>query len=253
MRPVVLVTGASGGIGAEFARQLAGQDFDLVLVARSTSRLQELADRLQREYAVSAMVLTADLSTPDGRDSVAEYIRGAAGLTGLVNNAGFAVPEPFVSQPFSSHQSMIDVHITAATMFCHAALPGMNRLARENANAPAPFIINVASVAAFAGAGIYAAAKLYQVNLSRRLARDNRAAVRVQALCPGYTRTGFHSTEAYRDSGYADKIPGFWWLTSPYVVRTSLRQLRRPVRRVVCVPSLRYKAAVLLTKMGVRQ
>lgn len=326
MPDTAVVTGASSGIGEQYARQLAARGYDLVLTARRAQLLHELGDELRQRAGVTVEELSADLTVPRDRDRIAERIRQLriAGQFGvLVNAAGFAVPKAFSEQPYSNHQAMIDVHISAVTQFCHAVADGggddvegqivgslgsgrrvadpaaesssagesagsggsggsgepaggsaadaagaaagaaasaSSTTSSAAAGAAPPAIINVSSAAAFLGTGIYCAAKLYQINLSRRLARDLRPRrIRVQVLCPGFVHTGFHSTPAYRDSGFREKIPGPLWLTSEYVVHISLRRALRPRRALqfphspVCIPALRYKLIVLLAKLGLRQ
>ncbi|MFW5801286.1 MAG: SDR family NAD(P)-dependent oxidoreductase [Spirochaeta sp.] len=272
---VALITGASSGLGAEFSRQLAAMGWDLIITARRVEKLQEIADRLHRQYDAAVEVVQADLANADDRSKIAEKIRTTANLNVLVNNAGFAIPEPFVEQDLANHQAMIDVHISAPTEFCHAAVPGMSLVPGG------AVIINVASVAAFVSTGIYSAAKLYQINLSQGLTRELQSGrseaapptarrkgtvpnqgsrIRIQALCPGFVHTGFHSTQAFQGTDFKEKFPSWLWLTSDFVVKASLRHAGLGKKRgmfrsgsIVCIPSLRYKLIAALGRLGLRQ
>ncbi|THB64621.1 MAG: SDR family NAD(P)-dependent oxidoreductase [Spirochaetaceae bacterium] len=261
-----LITGASSGLGAEFARQLAQQGWNLILVARRKDALQAIADELSEAYGVDVHVLAADLAEIHGREAVASMIAGRPVCPRLViNNAGFSIPAAFASQPWENHQGMIDVNITAMTQLSHALAKRIqedhDRMDQDHVLAavqPVPSLINVASVAAFAGVGLYSGAKRYQVLLSRRIARQMAGRLAVQALCPGFVRTGFHSTEAYSGSKLPGRVPGFMWLSAGFVVRKSLAHIRRQQRRAasgkagrpVAVPSWRYALLVRLARLA---
>jgi short-subunit dehydrogenase len=137
-----LITGASSGIGEAFARRLAADGYDLVLVARREARLRELAAALERGHAIRAGVLVADLAGPVDLGRVEQAVSGTGDLTLLVNSAGFVTFGTFADLDISRHLDMIGVHVIAAVRLAHAALPGM--LARGRGG-----IINVASFGAF--------------------------------------------------------------------------------------------------------
>ena len=239
-----LITGASSGIGAAFARRLARQGYHLILVARRESRLQELAGTLQQQYHATAEILVADLSLPEGVRRIEERIEGqiCAGqsLDLLINNAGFGTYGRFTEVSADRHADMINVHVTATVRFCRAALPLMLKQGRGA-------IINVASVAAFfplPGNAAYAASKAYLVTFSEALQREVAGSgVKVQALCPGFTVTEFHGTPEY--AGFdRSEVPKVLWMQSEAVVLASLRSLRR--NQVVCIPGWKYRALVSL-------
>ncbi|TDD86406.1 SDR family NAD(P)-dependent oxidoreductase [Actinomadura rubrisoli] len=235
--PTAFITGATAGIGAAFARRLASDGFDLVLLARDAERLERTAAELHGRYAVRAETLRADLSAEEGLAAAEERVRGDVDL--LVNNAGFGNKGVFLDVPVSDELTMLRVHCEAVLRLTHAALPGMLERGRGG-------IVNVASVAAFATRGTYGASKAWVVNFSQGVAADiaPRAGgrVRVMALCPGFVRTEFHERAQMDMSG----VPDFMWLEQDAVVGTALRDLRRGVQ--VSVPSAQYKAIVGLTR-----
>lgn len=232
-----LVTGASSGIGAEFARQLAAQGYDLLLVARREERLSALAAELRARHGIQAEALAADLSADADIARVEQRIAAHGQITLLVNNAGFNVPGPFTKIPFERALEMIQVHVVATMRLTRAALPGM--VARGGGA-----IINVSSGAALVplpGTATYNATKAYLNMLSECLALEvGRKGVVVQALCPGFTHTELTELEALKQAGI-DRLPRWMWQTSDAVVAASLRALRQP-GRVVVVPGLHNRA-----------
>ncbi len=233
-----LITGASSGIGAAFARQLAMQGYGLILVARRGDRLLELAGKLANN-AVPIKTLTADLTVDADLQQVEDLIASSEALDLLVNNAGFSFSGPFTKNPFERHAQMIQVHVIASVRLAHAALPAM--MARQKGG-----IINVASVAAFIPWGnvTYNATKAYLVAFSESLQADvHHSGVRVQALCPGFTVTEFHDSPELASIRRVP-LPGFLWLNADYVVQESLKALDR--NKVICIPGLPYRLIVAL-------
>ena len=195
-RPLALVTGASSGIGRAFARRLAREGRDLVLVARRADRLAEAAEDI-RSIGAQAEILVADLASREGLARVeARCARGD--LSMLVNNAGFQVYRPFLELDPDLAESQIQVHVTTIVRLCRAVLPGMVERGRGS-------IINVSSMLAFS-AGLdapflpkratYAATKAFVNVFSEILAAETAGTgVKVQALCPGVVRTEFHDVD----------------------------------------------------------
>lgn len=234
-----LITGASSGLGEEFAQQLAAKGFNLVLVARRFDRLQALAEELSTQNNIQVQVLAADLSTDEGVRIVEEVIGKSNDLSLLVNNAGFGVSGGFWGAALEKHLAMIHVHINAAVRLAYAAIPGM--VSRKHGG-----IINVSSISAFLPmrSTTYSASKAYLVNFSQALDFElHNTGVHTQALCPGFIYTEFHDTTEFEDFERS-KIPGILWLKSSYVVRYSLKCLEHG--HVVCVPGLIYKLAHFL-------
>jgi short-subunit dehydrogenase len=232
--PTALITGATAGLGAAFARRLAAESCSLVLVARDATRLAEVAGQLKLRYGVSVEV-PADLSTDDGLAKVESRIRDGVDL--LVNNAGFGHAGRFPDVPAADEVRMLKVHCEAVLRLTLAALPGMRERDRGA-------IVNVASVAAFFTRGTYSASKAWVVNFSESAAAEvGNPRIKIMALCPGFVRTEFHQRASMDTSG----IPGFLWLKADDVVRAALRDLAMGKR--VSVPDLRYKAIVSVGRL----
>jgi len=235
-RPLALVTGASAGIGAVFARRLARDGYGLILVARRADRLAEVA----REVG-SAEILAADLTVEDDLRRVEARIAEARDLELVVNNAGFGVMGRFYQKPLDGFVKMHELHVMAAMRLTHAALRGM---AERNKGA----VINVSSVAGFIqspGAVCYNATKAWMTSFTRGLNLDLRSAgsaVRVQALCPGFTYSEFHDVISMDRT----TIPKWMWCSAEEVVDASLKGLA--AGKVVVIPTLKYRAIVTLTK-----
>lgn len=240
-RRTALVTGASSGIGAVYARRLGAQGYDLILVARREERLKELAEELERSHGVEAEVLAADLSEEAGLRKVEERIARAGNLEFLVNNAGFGTRGLFFRTGTEEQDRMHRLHVLATVRLSHAALPGM--VARGKGN-----VVNVSSVAGFGqspGNASYCATKAWMNSFTEGLYLDLAAArspVKVQALCPGYTLTEFHQAMGIG----RDHVPAAWWTSAEDVVDASLRGLARG--KPVVVPGWRYKFYVCILK-----
>jgi short-subunit dehydrogenase len=242
-RRVALITGASSGIGAEFARQLAGQSYDLVLCARRTEKLVELGAQLEASRGVRCESLTADLSEETGIASV-EFRLRSGGIDLLVNNAGFGIGVGFAEADLVGQQAMISVHVLAPMRLMHAALPSM--VERGSGG-----VINVSSLAAFVslpGNAGYSATKAYLMRLSRAVHYEVRGrGVTVQALCPGFTVTEFHDSQARAKQ--APRAPRFLMGPASAVVRDSLRAFE--AGGPLCVPGWINKLAYWTAKLGV--
>jgi hypothetical protein len=232
-----LITGASAGMGAEFAGQLAAVGTNLILVARRLDRLEELARGLREKHAVAVECLQADLAAPEGIERVERRIADTETLDLLVNNAGFTGGKSFVERGTTVHMGMVQVHVATTVRLCRAALPGM--IARGRGA-----IINVASIAAWSAFSgpMYSGTKAFLVMFSENLQSELLGTgVRVQALCPGMTHTEFHEV-ANIDKAI---VPKPFWMTAEEVVRISLRRLGRGV---VCIPGWKNKAIAFLMR-----
>jgi short-subunit dehydrogenase len=232
-----LVTGATAGIGASFARQLAQRGHDLVLVARDAARLESSAQQL-RTCGVQVEVLPADLGDDAGCARVEQ--RCAAGVDVLVNNAGLGTKGDFHEVDLEHEEQMLRVNVRAVMRLTHAALPAM---VTRGSGA----IVNVSSVAGFAPgarAVTYSASKAYVTNFSESLHLQYvERGVKVLALCPGFTRTEFHSRLDMDISG----VPERMWLDADAVVAAALTDLDRG--RSLSVPGAQYKAIVAATRV----
>lgn len=238
-RPLALVTGASAGIGAVFARRLAAAGHDLLLIARRRERLEQLARDIQTRHPVTAEALPADLAEEPGLKLVEDRILASPNLSLLVNNAGFGARGMFFDSPVEVQDRMHRLHILATLRLTHAALRVMRP---RNRGA----IINVSSLAAFfitPGHTSYSATKGWINSFTEGLAKELKAAgsaVRVQALCPGFTYTEFHDVMG-TDRG---EVHPRLWMQPEAVVDASLKALRQG--RVVVVPGRFYAAAAML-------
>jgi short-subunit dehydrogenase len=221
-----VVTGASSGIGEAFARRLAREGYNVVLVARRREKLDALAEDLKKRHAVNAQSVVADLSNEDDINRVADMLTEfseAGKLDLLINNAGFGTTGNFINQPMKDQNAMINLHVTATMRLTRAALPGMIKQHRGA-------IINVASIAGWfplPGNVNYSATKRYIITFSEALQTEMMdSGVFVQALCPGFTYSEFHDTAPYRNSGFRrDSTPPFMWQTADQVVMASLNSL----------------------------
>ncbi|MGO4679033.1 SDR family NAD(P)-dependent oxidoreductase [Microbacterium sp. 2MCAF23] len=232
--PTALITGASAGIGAEFARQLADRGADLVLVARSEDALQALAAELGARHGVTVEVLVADLAVEQDVDRVARRIADTGRpIDVLVNNAGFGLPLHFADNDVADEVRHLRVLVEAPMRLMHAALGVMRGRGGR--------IINVASSAGFISRSTYSACKAWIIGFSR-WANDEYASdgVTVTALCPGFVHTTFHARMGL--AAGEEGVPSFMWLDAPYVARQGLRAAARG--RSVVIPSLRYKAMI---------
>lgn len=193
-----LITGASGGIGLEFVRICAREGYNMILVARSTEKLQQLKTTIEPGQKLAVTVLPADLADPTAPAMLAQQV-AEAGITVdvLINNAGFAGYGLFVEQDIQQQLAMMQVNMLALTHLTHLFLPGM--LHRKAGN-----ILNVASTAAFVPGplmAVYYATKAYVLSFSEALANEVKGSgVSVTALCPGPTASGFQARAAMEES-----------------------------------------------------
>lgn len=229
--PLALITGSSAGIGRSFAEALARRGYDLILVARSTARIEALGRELSEKHRIRAEAWTADLSSDAGREDVAARIAALPRLDLLVNNAGFATTGKLVKIPLDPQMEMLRLHVLAPMRLCTAALP---RMIEQGAGG----IINVSSIAGFLyGPGNlnYSASKAYLTSFSLGLQTEVGAAgIRVQALCPGFTHTEIHDEMPH----VKKQIPAWLWMNSDRVAEISLHQLEAN-GPVICVPGKR--------------
>ena len=234
-----LITGASAGLGSEFARQFAAQGCNLVLVARNRTRLQETARGLERRYGITAEVLPADLTDDAGVAAVVERLSDPQRPVGiLVNNAGIGLLHNFEDNHILEEKKHLKLHCETAMELTHAALKCM--LERGGGR-----IINVASIAAFLPRGTYSAAKAWLVSFSRWANLTYRPrGIKVTAVCPGFTHTEFHDRMGM-DKSIA---PSWAWLNAERVVREGLADNERG--KAVSIPSKRYKAVAAVARVA---
>jgi short-subunit dehydrogenase len=233
--PTALVTGASSGIGEQFARRLAAVGYDLVIVARDDAKLTALAADLRSSWRVEVEVLPADLATAAGcliaEERVADRDRP---VDLLVNNAGFSLGVGLLASDVDAEEQMVSVMVRAPMRLSKAALPGM--IERGHGA-----IITVSSVAGLLPRNTYGAAKAWAVHFSQAMSTQLRGTgVRALVICPGLTHTDFHR----RGQVDASRAPRWLWLDADRVVDECLRDLR--AGKTISVPSRRYTVLVAI-------
>jgi uncharacterized protein len=240
-RGLVLITGASAGLGEAFARAYAARGRDLALVARRVDRLESLSAELAARHGIEALVIGADLSLFGAERTVLEAVAGRR-IDVLVNNAGFSIPQSFAAVPWEAQRDFLMTLVVSACGLAHGVIPAM---AARGKGA----IINVASLAGFApgavGHTLYPGAKSLMIKFSEALDAEYRAAgIRVTAVCPGFTQTEFaaaNGTQAIMDSS-----PRMFFQTAQQVVETAIRANDRG--KVVVVPGWHNQLAAALLR-----
>ncbi len=239
MKTTALVTGATSGIGAEFASRLAREGNDLILVARDTERLQTKAKELRSAHNIEVEIITADLATEDGIKSVESRLTNSdRPIEIVINNAGIGMKGSFVDNTTDTHDHMLSVNVRAVLRLSHVTITQMVERGHGD-------LINVASVAAytpsFRSSATYSASKAFVITLTEGIAAATRhTGIRVSAVCPGFVRSEFHSRQGISMT----KLPRFMWLEPEFVVDVALREMRKG--RVISVPALPYKVIVAL-------
>lgn len=239
-----IITGATSGIGAAYARQLAARGYHLLITGRRRDRLEEMKNELENTFGVRVDFVVADLSKAADVALLLQAIGRMPSVDLLVNNAGFGNPTNFFDSDYGEQQKMVEVHITATTRLIHQIVPLMQ-------NVGGGAIINVASLAAFLPSRLsyfYCATKAFLVAFSECLYVDlKHCGIKVQALCPGLTQTEFHD---HQDNHSASMAHAMLWMTPEQVVRHSLKSLYKA--GVICIPGffnrLIYAASRLIPK-----
>ncbi|MDY0925844.1 SDR family NAD(P)-dependent oxidoreductase [Pantoea trifolii] len=226
---LALITGASSGIGATYAKQLAARGTNLILVARDEARLNLLAQSLREAHSVEVSVLAADLTNHDDLLRVDREIQQNKAITLLVNNAGMTVEGEFIDGDIAKIQTMLTLNIVALTQLAHSAAQAFR--ARSNGT-----IVNIASVLALVSEsanGAYNASKAYVLSLTRNLHRElAESGVRMQAVLPGLTRT-----EIFERAGKSiNDLPAEMLMEVDDLVSAALRGL--DAGELVTIPSV---------------
>jgi short-subunit dehydrogenase len=242
----VLITGASAGIGAELARQLADRGHNVVLVARREQRLRELAEQLRLRHGIHADVEPCDLTDADARrDLVARLLAGERAVAGVCNNAGAGTVRTLLSSDLEREQQIVRLDVEAVHHLTGAFLPGM--VERE-----AGAILNVASIAAFQplpGFATYAACKAFVQSFSEAVHTElGGTGVSVTALCPGFTHTEFGESAGAREEEQA--IPGFLFQEAPEVARCGIEAMI--AGRRTAIPGLHNRASTIGGRLAPR-
>jgi short-subunit dehydrogenase len=241
-----LITGASAGLGAEFARQLASKGKDLILVARRTEPMEALARDLADEFNVDVDVIQADLSDAEATAMLfAEVNRRGHVVDYLINNAGSAGPDLLDDRDWPAQQKYIELMMTSVAGMCHHFIPPM----RERGFGR---VLNVASVAghvSLAGDTSYGPSKAYLIALSKGLAATLRGrGVHVLALCPGFTHTDFHMSDEL--TRMKNSTPAFIWYDADVVIREGLAALEKGKAVHISGRLYRYLTPLLRSRLG---
>ncbi|MCK9487902.1 MAG: SDR family oxidoreductase [Xanthomonadales bacterium] len=243
-KPKALITGASSGIGAAFARDLAERGYDLILVARRADRLKDLADQLKEQHGTASTIAPVDLNLPNMPRKLAEALKARGQYVEmLVNNAGYSLPGHLLDQDWEQHRDFLQIMVNAPIELSWHLLPTMLERGRGN-------IINVASVAGLipgtAGHTLYSAAKAFMIKFSQSLALEYRdQGIHTCAVCPGFTWSEFHDVNGSR--ALMNKMPKWMWLDSDRVAREGIDAVLKG--KVVQVSGLQYKAIHAITKL----
>ncbi len=244
-RRLALITGASAGIGAAFARIYASHGYDVALTARRLDRLEALAAEIRMRFGVEAYAISADLADPGGVDAVLAAVAAEGReIDALVNNAGYGLPGTFDKTSWADQSAFLQVMLTSVCEMTHKVLPGMveRRFGR---------IVNVASLAGLApgsaGHTLYAATKSFLVKFSQSLHLENLAnGVHASALCPGFTLSEFHDVNGTR-AQVSQSLPAWMWLGADEVAAAGYEAAE--ANRPVCVTGAPNKAIAVLAKI----
>ena len=233
VRGTAVITGATGGLGACFAKRLAEKNYSILLTDRCPERIEQVRSELAAISNVRIETCVADLANGAELESLAQRLSDMPDIELLINNAGFATVGHFADIDEHLHLAMIRVHVMAPSRLARAVLPGM---IRRDTGA----IINVSSLGAWlpsTGCAQYAATKSYLIVLSQAMQEELADTnVQVQVLCPGFIHSGFHNSETMTDFDKS-KVPARLWTGPEPVVDYSLKSLSR--HRLIAIPGWR--------------
>jgi short-subunit dehydrogenase len=233
MNKTAIITGATSGIGASFAKILASQGYHLILTGRRKEKIQKLADKLSKKYNIKIEVLIAELSDETQIKDFINHISNIKYIDILINNAGYSIYKNYSDTTISEIEKMVSVHILTVTKTISAVLPKMIKQGYGS-------IINVSSLGAILPIkkdAVYCGTKSFLNTFSESLYMEVRdKGIKVQALCPGLTRTDFHS-KLNMKSEEKEKLEKFKLMSPDEVVDYSLKSLKN--NRVICIPGFR--------------
>jgi short-subunit dehydrogenase len=243
---LALVTGASSGLGVEFARLLAADRHDLILIARSGDKLEALGRELEKQHGIRVHAIPVDLAVPHAPESLTRLLRERKLSPDiLINNAGFGLYGPFVELDLTEQLRMIQLNVTSLTHLTYLLLPEMmqRRWGR---------ILNVASTAAFQPGplmAVYYATKAYVLSFSEALANEvNGSGVTVTCLCPGPTQTGFQARAAM---GESKLVAGKKMMDAATAARAGYRALCKG--KTLTIPGVKNNLLAFSVRLAPRQ
>lgn len=238
-----LITGASAGIGAAFAKSFAAKGANLILTARREDRLRTLATEIENTHNVRVTVVAADLEVPAAPDEIAAVLKaGGVNVDILVNNAGYGLPGYYTESDWAAHSAFLELMVAGYAHLTHLFLPGM--LERKYGR-----IIHVASVAGLvpgsAGHTMYGGSKAFLVSFAQSLAAEcDGTGVTVSAVCPGFTYSEFH--DANETHPLVSQLPKYMFMNAEPVVEGAITAVEKG--HVIYVPGLWNKFVVWLMK-----
>jgi short-subunit dehydrogenase len=238
MNKTALITGATSGIGREFAERFASIGYDLIITGRRKNVIEKVAKEISRKNGVKVSVILAELSVEAGISKVLKVIEKAGHIDVLINNAGFGLDNLFYKETIENHIKMISVHINAAVRLTHAVLPGMVK-------AGSGIIINISSIGSFLPTpinAIYGGTKAFLNIFTESIYIEmRRKGIKMQSLCPGFTSTDFHIQMGIEEEIKKDVKN---WMTPEQVVNCSMKALTKG--NVICIPGIRNRLLCLL-------
>ncbi|MFC7292468.1 SDR family NAD(P)-dependent oxidoreductase [Hirschia litorea] len=243
-RPLVLITGASAGIGAALARIYAENQYDLLLIARREERLAALATELEAQYNITAHTIASDLSKPHAIDEIITFLDAQnRHVDVLINNAGFGLAPEFTNTQWAEQANYLRLMLEAPCELTHKLLPAMRKRGKGS-------IINMASMAGYAPGGrghtLYAATKAALIKFSQSLHQENKKyGLNIVAVCPGLTYSEFHDVNGQREK--LANFPKYMWQTSEQVAKATFRAGQR--QNPVYVPGLFNQTLYILNKL----
>jgi short-subunit dehydrogenase len=240
--PTALITGATSGIGAEYARRLAADGYNLIITGRRETKIKTFADNLSQTYNCNAEVFLVEFSDSMQLDNFIARIKDQD-IHLLVNNAGFGTTKFFHEEPIKLQEEMVATHILAPIKIIYAILPGM--IERGTG-----VIINVSSSGAFLPSPktvTYSGTKAFLVAFTESLHMElEGTGVQVQVVCPGLTKTDMHARLGIPEETTADWGP-FRWILPQEVVDCSLQCLRK--KKVLCLPGRMNRMQVFMRRL----
>jgi short-subunit dehydrogenase len=244
---IAVITGATSGFGAEFAKNFAKLGYNLLITGRRKNEIGKIANQLRQQYKVDIEIIIADFSIESEFNKLLQRINNIEKIEILVNNAGFGHIKNFFEDDYKRQEKMVQVHINAMLQLTHMVVP---KMIKNNKG----YILNVSSVAAFLASPrheLYCSTKAFINTYSESIAmtlRDKN--IKVQSLCPGLTHTDFHqklnwNAENLKSRGLIR------WMTSDYVIKKSIKAMNK--KAVLVIPGLIYKLLYLFIKIMPRR